>query len=61
MPVYEYVCKACNHGWEIDQKISDEPLQDCPKCKQPEARRQIGLTMFTLRGGGWYADGYSRK
>ena len=61
MPTYEYACKECGHAWEADQRITEEPLRDCPKCGKPEAKRQIGRTMFTLQGGGWYSDGYSRR
>ena len=56
---YEYVCMSCHHEWEAEQSISEKPLKDCPKCGQPEARRQVsGGAGFILKGGGWYADGY---
>ena len=57
---YEYVCSACGHEWEAEQRISDDPLRDCPKCDQTSARRQVsGGQGFILKGGGWYADGYA--
>lgn len=59
MPTYEYVCKACGNQWEAEQRISEDPLKDCPKCGKPEASRQISGGNFILKGGGWYADLYS--
>jgi len=59
MPTYEYVCKACGHGWEAQQRISESPLTECPKCHQATAQRQISGGNFILKGGGWYADLYS--
>jgi putative FmdB family regulatory protein len=54
MPIYEYACKHCDHELEALQKISDPPLQDCPKCGQPELRKKISAAGFRLKGGGWY-------
>lgn len=59
MPTYEYVCTACNNGWEEFQKISEEPTKVCPKCGESTAKRQISGGNFILKGGGWYADLYS--
>ncbi len=59
MPTYEYVCTACNNGWEEFQKISENPTTVCPKCGEATAKRQISGGNFILKGGGWYADLYS--
>ena len=57
---YDYVCTVCAHVWEAEQRISEEPLTDCPKCQQATAKRQIsGGQGFILKGGGWYSDLYS--
>jgi putative FmdB family regulatory protein len=56
---YEYVCMACGHEWELEQRISAEPVKKCPACRKRAAKRQIsGGAGFILKGGGWYADGY---
>ncbi len=56
---YDYICTSCQHTWEAEQRISEEPLTDCPKCGASTARRQIsGGAGFILRGGGWYSDLY---
>ncbi len=59
MPTYEYVCKACGHEWTVEQRITADPLKECPNCHEPKAQRQISAGNFILKGGGWYADAYS--
>lgn len=58
MPIYEYSCKSCGKNFECMQKITEPPIAPCPKCGAT-ADRTISLTSFTLKGGGWYKDGYS--
>lgn len=60
MPVYEYQCCACNRTVELWQSMSDAPLTTCPDCSG-EMKKLISLSSFALKGGGWYADGYSRS
>ncbi|HYB13677.1 MAG TPA: zinc ribbon domain-containing protein [Myxococcota bacterium] len=59
MPTYEYQCEKCGHEFEREQRITDEPLKTCPKCKAPKAKRLISATSFVLKGSGWYSDLYS--
>ena len=59
MPTYEYACSNCGNQWEEIQKISADPITECPKCHQATAKRQISGGNFILKGGGWYADLYS--
>lgn len=54
MPIYEYECKACGHRQEAIQKMSDDPLVDCPVCHKPELKKLISAAAFRLKGGGWY-------
>lgn len=58
MPVYEYQCTACQHEFEREQRISEEPIKKCPKCGKLKAKRLISRTSFVLKGGGWYGDLY---
>jgi len=60
MPVYEYKCQDCGTQFEELQNISDKPLQKCKKCGG-RVQRLISQSSFTLKGGGWYKDGYSRS
>ena len=64
MPDYEYECtnKKCKHEWEVNQKITEDALTTCPKCKKKTAKRLIsGGVGFILEGGGWADTGYSKK
>lgn len=53
MPLYSYRCKACNHEFEKHQRMSDEPLTDCPVCAG-EVRRVINSVGIVFRGSGFY-------
>src|SRR5512134_1640863 len=59
MPVYEYHCKACDHEFEREQRITDEPVRTCPSCGARQVRKLISQTSFVLKGGGWYSDLYA--
>lgn len=54
MPIYEYRCDACGHELEKLQRMSDDPLVDCPSCAQPELKKLISAAGFRLKGSGWY-------
>ena len=58
MPTYEYECKKCKKRFEQFQKISDPALEKCPDCGG-KVERLVSAAAFTLKGGGWYKDGYS--
>ncbi len=60
MPVYEYECKQCDKVFEVQQKISEKPLSQCPECQSP-VKKLISVNSFQLKGGGWYSDGYASQ
>jgi putative FmdB family regulatory protein len=59
MPTYEYRCQECKQEFEQTQSVKEDPIKTCPKCGKDSAQRLISSGNFILRGGGWYADGYS--
>lgn len=63
MPNYDYACERCAHQEEVFQKITEAPLQVCPKCKQSTFRRQIsgGNTLLRFKGSGFYITDYCQK
>ena len=54
MPLYEYQCHACGHVFEKLQKVSDEPVKQCPKCHAQDVKKCISAPQFRLSGQGWY-------
>ena len=54
MPIYQYKCEACHSEVEVLQKVSDEPLRDCPECGKPSLKKKVTAAAFRLKGGGWY-------
>ncbi len=60
MPIYEYRCRRCGHTLEVIQKFSDPPRRKCPECSG-RLERLVSRTAFILKGGGWYADDYTKK
>ena len=54
MPIYEYRCEECGHELEALQKMSDEPLTECPECRKPALKKKISAAGFRLSGSGWY-------
>jgi putative FmdB family regulatory protein len=61
MPIYEYECRECRHRLEKLQKISDEPLVDCPECGRPALAKLVSAAGFRLKGGGWYETDFKDK
>jgi len=59
MPIYEYACDKCSHEFEVEQRITEDPVKTCPACRSRKVRRLISQTSFVLKGGGWYSDLYS--
>jgi len=59
MPIYEYQCDKCGHEFEREQRMADPPVKTCPECKARRVTKLISRSSFVLKGGGWYADGYS--
>ncbi|HEV8128079.1 MAG TPA: FmdB family zinc ribbon protein, partial [Candidatus Eisenbacteria bacterium] len=58
MPTYEYECLECGHRFEEFQKMSDEPIQRCPKCGG-KVRRLIGTGAgMIFKGSGFYVTDY---
>lgn len=51
MPIYEYVCSACGHRLDAWQKMSDEPLTECPGCHEPSLRKLMSAAGINVKGG----------
>ena len=59
MPTYDYVCKNCEHRWELFQSIMADAVKKCPECGKSKAQRVIGPGAGVLfKGSGFYQTDY---
>ena len=59
MPTYDYVCKSCDHKWELFQQITANPKRKCPECGKLKAKRVIGPGAgIIFKGSGFYQTDY---
>ena len=58
MPVYEFEC-SCGKVSEELVKMGTHSIT-CPQCGK-RANKILSACSFELKGGGWYADGYSSR
>lgn len=61
MPTYEYECTHCGHSFEAFQKITDKPLNKCPKCNNKVKRLISSGAGIIFKGSGFYATDYRKK
>lgn len=57
MPTYEYRCLQ-GHDFELFQRISDEPVAECPECGEAAQRVISGGAGFLFKGEGFYITDY---
>lgn len=60
MPLYEYKCNECKKKFEVLQKITAEPLENCLYCGG-SVKKLISSTSFQFKGSGWYVTDYKNK
>ena len=60
MPTYEYQCLECNHKFEVNQSMNDEPLKSCIKCGKP-VRKLYNAAGIIFKGSGFYVNDYKGK
>lgn len=61
MPTYEYECLNCNERFEIFQKITELPLNRCPKCNG-DLKRLVGCGCgLIFKGSGFYITDYKKS
>lgn len=53
MPIYLYQCDSCSVRFERLQRMSDDPLTDCPEC-DGEVHRVIQPVGVIFKGSGFY-------
>ena len=53
MPTYSYVCKKCEHSFDLWQDFEAEAETLCPKCGG-ELRKVFGQLGVSFKGTGFY-------
>lgn len=67
MPTYDYVCRACEHAFELFQSMNDPVKRKCPECGKSKLERLIGTGAGVIfKGSGFYqtdyrSDGYKKS
>lgn len=54
MPLYDYICKDCQHEMEVLLKVGEQGPGQCPQCKKDAFERKLSAPKFRLGGSGWY-------
>ena len=57
MPTYDYECPK-GHRFEVFQRMSDDPVSECPECGAPAQRKISGGAGFLFKGEGFYITDY---
>lgn len=61
MPVYVYQCDTCGLTFEKRQRMTEEPLVDCPEC-EGHVHRVVQPVGVVFKGSGFYVtDNRSRS
>ena len=64
MPIYEYICTACQQKFEVQRKFSDPPITTCAEFSCPKGEpveKIISAPAIMFKGAGWYVTDYSDK
>jgi putative FmdB family regulatory protein len=59
MPLYEYECFVCGHGFERIRTVADASSVSCPECGG-KVRRLLGVPALQFKGSGWYVTDYGK-
>jgi putative FmdB family regulatory protein len=59
MPTYVYECKSCEKSFEVEQRITENPLTDCD-CGGT-LRRVIQPVGIAFKGSGFYVNDSTAK
>ena len=53
MPLYDYVCAACDRRFEVIHGVHGDPPTSCPLCGEGPVRKAISAPAVHYRGSGW--------
>jgi putative FmdB family regulatory protein len=53
VPLYDYVCEACRHRFEVIHGVHDQGPTTCPNCGKGPVRKAITTAAIHYKGSGW--------
>lgn len=59
MPTYVYECSRCQDVFEVEQRITEDPLKDCRCGSSGTVKRLIQPTAVMFKGAGFHINDYS--
>lgn len=59
MPTYVYECSACERVFEVEQRITEDPLKDCNCGAKQSLKRLIQPTAVMFKGSGFHINDYA--
>ena len=60
MPLFDYQCRRCNHIFENEHHLGEEPRVKCPVCKGI-AKKLISPVGVMFKGSGFYCTDNKKK
>ena len=61
MPTYVYRCSECDSTFEAFQRITEDPLTDCPNGHHGTVKRVIQPVAIAFSGSGFHINDYASK
>jgi len=59
MPTYVYECSSCNDRFEVEQRITENPLDTCQCGSTGTVKRLIQPVGIMFKGSGFHINDYS--
>lgn len=59
MPTYVYECQSCSKVIEVEQRISDNPLENCGCDSGGQLKKIMQPTAVLFKGAGFHVNDYS--
>lgn len=56
MPTYVYECSTCEKTFELEQRITEDPIKDCQCGSNGTVKRVIQPVGIAFKGSGFYVN-----
>ncbi|MEI7577736.1 MAG: FmdB family zinc ribbon protein [Armatimonadota bacterium] len=56
MPTYVYECSSCEKTFELEQRITEDPIKDCQCGSNGTVKRVIQPVGIAFKGSGFYVN-----